>query len=455
MDALHLFFKSLDQPLSPEEMGSLSILVYQEPYNKIARLALQRELWQAAKNPSTPLPFEWDFTPNDYALITADYSQEMRGFFESRTRVNPEQEIITTAPEIELETIKHEPEIVQEIPEVALATLPAIEITLEPEVLPSRPFSNIEFDIEKADRKLAFKTRMLIWLDSKIKMEVKQFVEEYKDHASQIRLDKPDSEELSGVIAPEFFESEILPISDWTDQDLIQEEDTILEEPEIILLEESEIIPAEIEEKDTNPLSYLNLDDFPKEIEFEVSGQTTTINTPELELETESQDPDNIVSESENQVTLSHGNLEVEIDIDEERFGSMFKKKTIIPNPEAEIISIEEPEEETEIISKPKPVAEPEKKVRKNPDLDALIERFIENEPNISFGKSDNTTSENLAQQFTKEPELISETLARILMKQGHKIRAIKMLEKLSQVHPEKQDHYRDLISEAKSIGGI
>jgi hypothetical protein len=453
MDALHLFFKSLDQPLSPEEMGSLSILVYQEPYNKIARLALQRELWQAAKNPSAPLPFEWDFTPNDYALITADYSQEMRGFFESRTRVNPEQEIITTAPEIELETIKHEPEIVQEIPEVALATLPAIEITLEPEVLPSRPFSNIEFDIEKADRKLAFKTRMLIWLDSKIKMEVKQFVEEYKDHASQIRLDKPDSEELSGVIAPEFFESEILPISDWTDQDLIQEEDTILEEPEIIIPEESKIISAETEEKETNPLSFLNLEDFPKEIEFEVSGQPTTLNTSEPE--TNSQDSDKIVSESENQITFSHKNIEVEIDIDEERFGSMFKKKTIIPNPEAETILIPEPEKEPELIPEPKHLAEPEKKIRKNPDLDALIERFIENEPNISFGKSDNTTYENLAQQFTKEPELISETLARILMKQGHKIRAIKMLEKLSQVHPEKQDHYRDLISEAKSIGGI
>lgn len=416
---------------------------------------MQRELWQAAKNPSTPLPFEWDFTPNDYALITADYAQEMRGFFESRTRVNPEQEIITTAPEIELETIKHEPEIVQEIPEVALATLPAIEITLEPEVLPSRPFSNIEFDLEKADRKLAFKTRMLIWLDSKIKMEVKQFVEEYKDQGSPVPIDKLPAEDISGYTPQDYPEPSIISESVWSTQDIIQEEDTILEEPEIIIPEESKIIPAEIEEKDTNPLSYLNLDDFPKEIEFEVSGQTTTINTPELELETESQDPDNIVSESENQVTLSHGNLEVEIDIDEERFGSMFKKKTIIPNPEAETILIPEPEKEPELIPEPKQVAEPEKKVRKNPDLDALIERFIENEPNISFGKSDNTTSENLAQQFTKEPELISETLARILMKQGHKIRAIKMLEKLSQVHPEKQDHYRDLISEAKSIGGI
>lgn len=455
MDALHLFFKSLDQPLSQEEIGSLSILVYQEPYNKIARLALQRELWQAAKNPSTPLPFEWDFTPNDYALITADYAQEMRGFFESKTRTNLYQEISKSEPKIELETVEAETEIVQEIPEETLATISVIESPSPSDVVHFKPLSNIEFDLEKADRKLAFKTRMLIWLDSKIKMEVKQFVEEYKDHASQIQLDKPDPEQLSGVIAPEFFESEILPISDWTDEDLILEEETIPEETGIIFPNESEIIPTKVEKKDNNPLSYLNLDDFPKEIEFEVSGQPTTINTPEHELETLSKEPDNIVSESENQVTLSHGNLEVEIDIDEERFGSMFKKKTIISNPESETILIPESEKEPELLPEPKPVAEPEKKIRKNPDLDALIERFIENEPNISFGKSDNTTSENLAQQFTKEPELISETLARILMKQGHKIRAIKMLEKLSLVHPEKQDHYRDLISEAKSIGGI
>lgn len=83
--------------------------------------------------------------------------------------------------------------------------------------------------------------------------------------------------------------------------------------------------------------------------------------------------------------------------------------------------------------------------------VDALIDKFIENEPAISRGKPAIHSSGDLARDSGQvNEEWVTETLARIYEKQGNKAKAIKIYEQLRLRFPEKNDYFAHLIENLK-----
>ncbi len=96
---------------------------------------------------------------------------------------------------------------------------------------------------------------------------------------------------------------------------------------------------------------------------------------------------------------------------------------------------------EEEAVKKPEPV-------RKKSDL---IDEFIENQPSISRPKTQFYDPVDKAKESIVDNEnIVSETLAGILLDQGYLLKAIKIYQKLSLKFPEKSSYFAALIKKAE-----
>jgi len=85
-------------------------------------------------------------------------------------------------------------------------------------------------------------------------------------------------------------------------------------------------------------------------------------------------------------------------------------------------------------------------------DIDGIISRFITESPSISRPKAEFFNPANMAKLSVEEDEdLVTETLARINLKQGNYKKAIRMFEKLCLKFPEKMPYFVDLIQKIKT----
>ncbi|MCO6495319.1 MAG: hypothetical protein J5I91_06540 [Bacteroidetes bacterium] len=84
-------------------------------------------------------------------------------------------------------------------------------------------------------------------------------------------------------------------------------------------------------------------------------------------------------------------------------------------------------------------------------DFIAIIDSFLKNQPTISHPKSEFFKAENAAMRSLElDDDIVTETLASIYVKQGHKEEAIWAYEKLKLKFPEKESYFAALINELK-----
>ncbi|MBK9291457.1 MAG: hypothetical protein IPM52_07505 [Bacteroidetes bacterium] len=99
-----------------------------------------------------------------------------------------------------------------------------------------------------------------------------------------------------------------------------------------------------------------------------------------------------------------------------------------------------------------KQMQEPES-TKKTSELskEEIIEKFIRENPSISRPKAEFYNPLTAAQQSVVDQEnIVSETLAKIYLRQGHIEKAIAMFEKLRLKYPEKSSYFAGLIEESK-----
>lgn len=107
---------------------------------------------------------------------------------------------------------------------------------------------------------------------------------------------------------------------------------------------------------------------------------------------------------------------------------------------------------EKKTVAEPEPVKAGTKPVTSpQPEGNSLIDRFIKEQPRIKGQKNTFYSPVNMAKKSVQESdEFITETLARIYVKQGNISKAIRSYQKLSLKFPEKTAYFAALIEELK-----
>ncbi len=101
----------------------------------------------------------------------------------------------------------------------------------------------------------------------------------------------------------------------------------------------------------------------------------------------------------------------------------------------------------TFLAQKNRPLA---KKRSKTLNQQEIIDRFISKQPHIRPRKEEVSSAEPGGKSLEDHPDIVSETLADLLLKQGNRDRAVAIYKKLSLNFPEKSTYFAKKISAAK-----
>lgn len=89
----------------------------------------------------------------------------------------------------------------------------------------------------------------------------------------------------------------------------------------------------------------------------------------------------------------------------------------------------------------------------KRKQVDSLIDKFIKEEPRITKPKSDFYKSGNMAKQSVSEDDgLVTETLAKLYIKQGHYPKAVRSYLRLIELYPAKEPYYQQQIEYVRAL---
>ncbi len=288
--------------------------------------------------------------------------------------------------------------------------------------------------------------------------EIKQSRKEpFKEYAYPVIEKKPVSQEIQ--VTPEPKPEEKIIVSDEIKQaEEVQQgkEESVSNIPEKIDFEVTERIQEIVEPIKDEPLPYVE------------TGNIDNIETEEIKPETVEEIKPEPIPESEPVIPVSEKT---------EIISETVKTEEAIIQP-AEIFEIEKPAftppvydislllkdmpEETGP-EKPKDISlismsfsqwlnfmSEEKKPAKKTDQPDLIDTFLARNPKISFRQPEPESKEEDI-QGNQNDDYISETLADILMSQGHTVKAIIMFEKLALKYPEKNSYFASRILELKN----
>lgn len=223
------------------------------------------------------------------------------------------------------------------------------------------------------------------------------------------------------------------------------------------LLEESLILQAE-------PTSEFDIEavEVEKNIVEEILLQQPTI-VDEVSIESEINEENNAAEGTELTFVewlLQQNSPHIETDsakIEKE----ITKQQTIKPKIETPILPVE-PEKVAQPIAKP--LFSPNLPEVTKADIDEavansnvnnfhnILDRFIKENPSISRPKAEFFNPVNMARQSVEEDDdLVTETLANLLYKQGNYKKAIKAYEKLCLLYPSKMSYFASLIKKIKT----
>ena len=139
----------------------------------------------------------------------------------------------------------------------------------------------------------------------------------------------------------------------------------------------------------------------------------------------------------------SHEELKAELALLDERRKTIDELKDLIA---ARLKTMEEEKQQQE-----EEEAAPKKKLTRK----ELIDKFIAENPSISRPKAEFFNPITMAQNsIVDNSEIVSETLAKIYLKQGYSDKAIEIYEKLSLIYPEKSVYFAaqiELIKESQT----